>query len=75
MKKIETIQKQNADVMQKNANKFNKKKIVIIIGMIIILLAVLISFWYVYEKNINQWDVREKQVTIEYGEIYEPSLS
>ena len=75
MKKIETIQKQNADVMQKNANKFNKKKIVIISGMIIILLAVLISFWYVYEKNINQWDVREKQVTIEYGEIYEPSLS
>ena len=75
MKKIETIQKQNADVMQKNAKKFNKKKTVIIIGMIIILLTVLISFWYVYEKNINQWDVREKQVTIEYGEIYEPSLS
>ena len=75
MKKIETSQKQNADVMQKNAKKFNKKKIVIIIGMIIILLTVLISFWYVYEKNLNQWDVREKQVTIEYGEIYEPSLS
>ena len=75
MKKIETSQKQNADVMQKNAKKFNKKKTVIIIGMIIILLTVLISFWYVYEKNINQWDVREKQVTIEYGEIYEPSLS
>ena len=75
MKKIETIQKQNADVMQKNAKKFNKKKTVIISGMIIILLAVLISFWYAYEKNINQWDVREKQVTIEYGEIYEPSLS
>ena len=74
MKKIETSQKQNADVMQKNAKKFNKKKTVIIIGMIIILLTVLISFWYVYEKNINQWDVREKQVTIEYGEIYEPSL-
>lgn len=75
MKKIETSQKQNADVMQKNAKKFNKKKTVIISGMIIILLTVLISFWYVYEKNINQWDVREKQVTIEYGEIYEPSLS
>ena len=75
MKKIEISQKQNADIMQNNANKFNKKKTVIIIGMIIILLAVLISFWYVYEKNINQWDVREKQVTIEYGEIYEPSLS
>lgn len=75
MKKIETSQKQNADVMQNNANKFNKKKTVIIIGMIIILLTVLTSFWYVYERNINQWDVREKQVTIEYGEIYEPSLS
>ena len=75
MKKIEISQKQNADIMQNNANKFNKKKTVIIIGMIIILLAVLISFWYVYEKNINQWDVREKQVTIEYGEIYDPSLS
>ena len=75
MKKIEISQKQNADIMQNNANKFNKKKTVIIIGMIIILLTVLISFWYVYEKNINQWDVREKQVTIEYGEIYEPSLS
>lgn len=75
MKKIETSQKQNADVMQKNANKFNKKKTVIIIGMIIILLAVLISFWYVYERNINQWDVKEKQIAIEYGEIYEPSIS
>ena len=48
MKKIETSQKQNADVMQKNAKKFNKKKTVNIIGMIIILLTVLISFWYVY---------------------------
>ena len=75
MKKIETSQKQNADVMQKNAKKFNKKKTVIIIGMIIILLTVLISFWYVYEKNINQWDVKEKQIAIEYGEIYEPSIS
>ena len=75
MKKIETSQKQNADVMQNNANKFNKKKTVIIIGMIIILLTVLISFWYVYEKNINQWDVKEKQIAIEYGEIYEPSIS
>ena len=75
MKKIETSQKQNADVMQNNANKFNKKKTVIIIGMIIILLTVRISFWYVYEKNINQWDVKEKQIAIEYGEIYEPSIS
>ena len=75
MKKIETSQKQNADVMQNNANKFNKKKTVIIIGMIIILLTVLISFWYVYEKNINQWDVKEEQIAIEYGEIYEPSIS
>ena len=75
MKKIEISQKQNADIMQNNANKFNKKKTVIIIGMIIILLTVLISFWYVYERNINQWDVKEKQIAIEYGEIYEPSIS
>jgi len=75
MRKNEANEKQNADVMQKNAKKFNKKKTVIISGMIIILLTVLISFWYVYERNINQWDVKEKQIAIEYGEIYEPSIS
>ena len=75
MKKNEANEKQHLDVEQQNAKNFNKKKTAVIIRMIIILIAVLISFWYVYERNINQWDVREKQVTIEYGEIYEPSLS
>ena len=75
MKNNETNNKQHPDVKQQSAKAFSKKKTAVIVGMIIILIAVLISFWYVYERNINQWDVREKQVTIEYGEIYEPSLS
>ena len=75
MKNNETNNKQHPDVKQQSAKAFSKKKTAVIVGMIIILIAVLISFWYVCERNINQWDVREKQVTIEYGEIYEPSLS
>ena len=75
MKNNETNNKQHPDVKQQSAKAFSKKKTAVIIGIIIILIATLISLWYVYERNINQWDVREKQVTIEYGEIYEPSLS
>ena len=75
MRKNESNEKQHLDVEQQSAKNFSKKKTAVIIGMIIILIATLISLWYVYERNINQWDVREKQVTIEYGEIYEPSLS
>ena len=75
MRKNEANEKQHLDVGQQSAKNFSKKKTAVIIGMIIILIATLISLWYVYERNINQWDVREKQVTIEYGEIYEPSLS
>lgn len=67
MRKNEANEKQHLDVGQQSAKNFSKKKTAVIIGMIIILIATLISLWYVYERNINQWDVREKQVTIEYG--------
>ena len=58
MRKNEANEKQHLDVGQQSAKNFSKKKTAVIIGMIIILIATLISLWYVYERNINQWDVK-----------------
>ena len=53
------------------------KKQKIIISVISVILVIVLAFggWYLYERNTNKWDVRQNEITIEYGETYEPELT
>ena len=65
-----------SDVTPKKKKKLNKKqKIIISVISIILVIALLFGGWYLYELNINKWELKQQEITIEYGETYEPELT
>ncbi len=64
-----------SDVTPKEKKKLNKKhKIIIAVCSVILAMFLIICTWFIVERNANKWDVKEATVTIEYGEVYEPSI-
>lgn len=64
-----------SDVTPKGKKRLNKKhKIIIAICSVVLAIFLVIGIWYLVERNANKWDVKVDEVTIEYGEVYEPSL-
>ncbi len=64
-----------SDVTPNEKKKLNKKhKIIIAVCSVILAMLLIIGTWFIVERNANKWDVKEATVTIEYGEVYEPSI-
>ncbi len=64
-----------SDVTPKEKKKLNKKhKIIIAVCSIILAIFLIVGIWYLVERNVNKWDVKIGEVTVEYGEVYEPLL-
>ncbi len=64
-----------SDVTPKEKKKLNKKhKIIIAVCSIILAIFLIVGIWYLVERNVNKWDVKIDEVTVEYGEVYEPLL-
>lgn len=64
-----------SDVTPKGKKKLNKKhKIIIAVCSIVLAIFLVIGIWYLVERNANKWDLKADEITIEYGEVYEPSL-
>lgn len=55
--------------------KNKKQKIIISVISIILVIALLFGGWYLYELNTNKWELKQDEITIEYGETYEPELT
>ncbi len=65
-----------SDVTPKSKKKLNKKqKVIISVVSVIVVIALLVGGWYLYELNTNKWEVKQEEITIEYGETYEPELT
>ena len=63
------------DVTPKDKKGINKtQKLIIAIISVILVICLIIGGWYLYERNVNKWDVKQNEITIEYGETYEPKL-
>lgn len=63
------------DVTPKEKKGINKtQKIIIAIISVVLVICLVVGGWYLYEKNVNKWDVKQSEITIEYGETYEPKL-
>lgn len=64
-----------SDVTPKGKKKLNKKhKIIIAICSVVLAIFLVIGIWYLVERNANKWDLKADEITVEYGEVYEPSL-
>lgn len=64
-----------SDVTPESKKKLNKKqKIIISIVAVILIIALAIGGWYLYERNANKWEIRISEITIQYGESYTPQL-
>lgn len=56
--------------------RINKKhKIIAIVSSVIALICLVIGIWFIVERNVNKWELKQNEVTIEYGEIYEPTIA
>ncbi len=56
--------------------RINKKhKIIAIVSSVIALICLIIGIWFIVERNVNKWELKQNEVTIEYGEIYEPRIA
>lgn len=82
MKKEETrIEKNNyepsvaQDVTPETNKKSKTKKIIVIVTSVIFVICLAIGIWAVVEKNANKWELKENAVTVEYGEVYEPTIA
>ena len=65
-----------SDVTPKSKKKLNKKqKVIISVVSMILVIVLLVGGWYLYELNTNKWEVKQEEITIEYGETYEPELT
>ncbi|MDE6751476.1 MAG: Ig-like domain-containing protein [Eubacterium sp.] len=58
-----------------NKKNNNTKKIIAIVTSVIVVICLAIGIWFVVEKNANKWDLKQNEVTIEYGEVYEPTIA
>lgn len=58
-----------SDVIPKEKKKAKQKqKIIIAICSAILVIVLAIAGWYLYERNINKWELKTTEVTVEYGE-------
>ncbi len=56
--------------------RINKKhKIIAIVSSVIALICLAIGVWFIVERNANKWELKQNEVTVEYGEIYEPRIA
>lgn len=56
--------------------RINKKhKIIAIVSSVIALICLAIGIWFIVERNANKWELKQNEVTVEYGEIYEPRIA
>lgn len=51
-----------------------KKRNIIIVSYIIVAILLIVLGWFLIERNANKWDIKQSEITIEYGEKYEPKL-
>ena len=63
------------DVTPENKKNNNTKKIIAIVTSVIVVICLAIGIWFVVENNANKWDLKVDEVTIEYGEVYEPTIA
>lgn len=82
MNKTETkIEKNNyepsvaQDVTPENKKNSKTKKIIAIVISIIVVICLAVGIWFAIEKSANKWEVKQNEITLEYGEVYEPVLS
>lgn len=76
IKTVESVKNAVTDVTPKNNKKLNKQsKCIIAVVSVVLVLALAVGGWYLYERNANKWDVKQKKITIEYGEVYEPTIN
>ena len=76
IKTVESVKNAVTDVTPKNNKKLNKQsKCIIAVVSVVLVLALAVGGWYLYERNANKWDVKQKEITIEYGEVYEPTIN
>ncbi len=63
------------DVTPENKKNNNTKKIIAIVTSVIVVICLAVGIWFVVENNANKWDLKQNEVTIEYGEVYEPTIA
>lgn len=63
------------DVTPENKKKSKMKKIIAIVSSIIVIICLAIGIWAIVEKNANKWELKQNEVTVEYGEVYEPTIA
>lgn len=51
-----------------------KKRNIIIVSAIVVAILLIVLGWFLIERNANKWDIKQSEITIEYGEKYEPKL-
>lgn len=65
-----------SDVTPKEKKTLNKKhKIIIAVCSVFLAIFLIIGVWFIVERNVNKWELKQNEVTIEYGEIYEPTIA
>ena len=63
------------DVTPKNKKNGKTKKIIAIVSSVIVLICLVIGIWAIVEKNANKWELKQNEVTVEYGEVYKPTIT
>ncbi len=58
-----------------NKKKSNTKKIIAIVTSVIVVICLAVGIWFIVERCANKWEVKQNEVTIEYGEVYEPTIA
>ena len=63
------------DVTPENKKNGKTKKIIAIVSSVIVLICLVIGIWAIVEKNANKWEIKQNEVTVEYGEVYKPTIT
>lgn len=58
-----------------NKKNNNTKKIIAIVTSVIVVICLAVGIWFIVERCANKWEVKQNEVTIEYGEVYEPTIA
>lgn len=63
------------DVTPESKKNIKAKKIIAIVSSVVVLICLVIGIWAIVEKNANKWEIKQNEVTVEYGEVYEPTIT
>lgn len=58
-----------------NKKNNNTKKIIANVTSVIVVICLAVGIWFIVERCANKWEVKQNEVTIEYGEVYEPTIA